>query len=293
LLAYERKGAGEPLVLIHGIGHRRQGWYPVLDLLAEHRDVILLDLPGHGESPDYDARGRHAREVIRDELLAFFDELGLVKPHIAGNSLGSLVALELAKDGHVSSATALAPAGFWRNHRDFTYIRGLFATMVAAAGPSRPFAKKLARTTAGRAVMMSWLTAHPTRIEPDACHGDFVGMIRAKDALKQIIRDAYTFDGITPSDLPVTIAWGTRDRVLRPYQARRAMRIMPHATHHVLFGCGHVPMNDDPHTVAAILLAGSSSAPGRTAPALTALGRTTPALTAPRGGTALAGLPGR
>ena len=48
MLAYERHGSGEPLVLVHGVTHRRQAWYPVLDQLAEHREVILVDLPGHG-----------------------------------------------------------------------------------------------------------------------------------------------------------------------------------------------------------------------------------------------------
>ena len=50
-LAYERIGSGPPLVLLHGVGHRRQAWGAVLDRLTPHRDVILVDLPGHGESP--------------------------------------------------------------------------------------------------------------------------------------------------------------------------------------------------------------------------------------------------
>src|SRR5258706_3623393 len=50
-LAYERIGSGEPLVLLHGIGHRRQAWGAVLDWLAPHRQLILVDLPGHGDSP--------------------------------------------------------------------------------------------------------------------------------------------------------------------------------------------------------------------------------------------------
>lgn len=264
MLAYERRGSGEPLVLVHGIGHRRQGWYPVLDELARHRDVILIDLPGHGESQEYAPGDRHVREVFLEELTGFFDALGLDRPHIAGNSLGGLVALEMAKEGLVSSATALAPAGFWRNDKDFAYVRSLFATMVGVAGPSKPLAPRLSRTRAGRALMMSWLTANPTLIDPDEVLGDFEGLIRAKPALKQMIRHGYTFDGVTPDGVPITIAWGTRDRVLRPYQARRAQQVMPHATHHVLIGCGHVPMNDDPGTVAAVLLAGSTT-PARTA----------------------------
>ena len=52
MLAFERHGSGDPLVLVHGVTHRRQAWYPVLDQLAEQREVILVDLPGHGHSDD-------------------------------------------------------------------------------------------------------------------------------------------------------------------------------------------------------------------------------------------------
>ena len=57
-LAYERQGAGPPLVLLHGVGHRRQAWGAVLRLLAPHRTVIAVDLPGHGESPPLRLAGR-------------------------------------------------------------------------------------------------------------------------------------------------------------------------------------------------------------------------------------------
>jgi len=58
MLAFERHGSGDPLVLVHGVTHRRQAWYPVLDELAEQREVILVDLPGHGESPPLVLDGR-------------------------------------------------------------------------------------------------------------------------------------------------------------------------------------------------------------------------------------------
>jgi len=48
-LAYDRKGAGEPVVLLHGIGHRRQAWNPIFDALARDYDVIAFDLAGFGQ----------------------------------------------------------------------------------------------------------------------------------------------------------------------------------------------------------------------------------------------------
>lgn len=50
-VAYERTGSGEPLLLLHGIGHHRQAWDPVVSVLAVERDVTAVDLPGFGASP--------------------------------------------------------------------------------------------------------------------------------------------------------------------------------------------------------------------------------------------------
>jgi pimeloyl-ACP methyl ester carboxylesterase len=54
--------------------------------------------------------------------------------------------------------------------------------------------------------------------------------------------------------VPVTVAWGTHDRILRPSQAERARELLPQARHVPLPGCGHVPMSDDPDLVASLIL---------------------------------------
>src|SRR6202007_1765835 len=119
LLAYERHGSGEPLLLIHGIGHRRQAWYPVLDQLAEDYDVILVDLPGHGGSSGRPNPAVPIKDAFRHELEVVLNHLGVERPHVAGNSLGGLIALEMANDGLARSVTALSPAGFWYGPLDF------------------------------------------------------------------------------------------------------------------------------------------------------------------------------
>src|SRR4051812_5000695 len=83
MLAYERHGSGEPLVLLHGVTHRRQVWYPVLDRLAEQREVILVDLPGHGQSPPFVLNGLSVREALRRDFEGFLAELDLDRPHLA------------------------------------------------------------------------------------------------------------------------------------------------------------------------------------------------------------------
>ena len=94
MLAYERHGSGEPLVLVHGVTHRRQAWYPVLDELAEQREVILVDLPGpRAVARRWSPTAGRVEDVTAREFKEFLADQELDRPHVAGNSLGGLVAL--------------------------------------------------------------------------------------------------------------------------------------------------------------------------------------------------------
>ena len=259
MLAHERIGSGPPLVLLHGVGHRRQAWYPVVDLLAERREVILVDLPGHGESDPFVPAGRPVVEALRDELVAFLDQQNLDRPHIAGNSLGGRIALEAGAIGLARSVTALSPAGFWRSAAAFGYTRTLFRTVEVMSRRLTPQAPRLARSRSGRALMFGWITSHPGNIDPDRALGDMLAFNRAVPALRAIVHSATAFTGQVQAGVPVTIGWGSRDLVLPPYQAKVARSALPQASHVTLLGCGHVPMSDDPDRVAEVLLRGSKN----------------------------------
>src|SRR5215208_2538542 len=89
-LNYERRGIGEPLLLIHGTGSHWQVWEPVLDTLAVRHHVIAVDLPGHGGSePAPDGTPPTAAGFAR--LISTFlrEELGIESAHVAGNSMGA------------------------------------------------------------------------------------------------------------------------------------------------------------------------------------------------------------
>jgi pimeloyl-ACP methyl ester carboxylesterase len=258
MLAFERHGSGEPLVLVHGVTHRRQAWYPVLDELAEQREVILVDLPGHGESPALVTDGRPVEEVLRQEFKQFLADVQLDRPHIAGNSLGGLVALIAGAEGDARSVTALSPAGFWGTRAQFAPTRQLFLRGCSIVDRLGDRAELLARSRAGRKVMYGVLCAHPARVTPDQALGDVRAFAYARPALRMLLDAAHPFDQQIPVDVPVTIAWAARDIVLPPWQAEVAKRLVPHAEHLMLRGVGHVPMTDDPRLVAQILLRGST-----------------------------------
>src|SRR5215469_16912309 len=256
-LAYERMGSGPPLVLLHGVGHRRQAWGALLDRLTPHRDVIIADLPGHGESPPLE-KGKPAVEAMLDAVTALFDDLGLDRPHVAGNSLGGRLALEAAVAGRAGSATALSPAGFWRSDRDARYARAVFRVMEALGGILQPMATTLSRSTAGRALVYSVVVSRPSRMSAEQARGDMAAFLAARTTIDLVLAQMTQFSGSVPADIPVTIAWGTRDRLLPPRQVLVAKAALPQARFLPLRGCGHVPMTDDPALVADVLLQGSS-----------------------------------
>lgn len=259
-LAYARAGSGPPLVLLHGIGHRREAWDAVLDRLTPHRDVIAVDLPGHGESPPLEAVGGPAIETLAAALIRLLDRLGLDRPHVAGNSLGGRLALEAGAAGRAASVTALSPAGFWRSGLELGYAKAVFRVMQVLGARLEPAAPRLSASTAGRAVLYATIVRRPSRMSPRQAAGDMRAFLAARPALNAILAEVSPFDGRIPDGVPVTIAWGRADRLLPRRQALAARARLPQARFVLLPGCGHVPMTDDPALVARVLLDGSSPA---------------------------------
>ncbi|MEU9336368.1 alpha/beta fold hydrolase [Streptomyces sp. NPDC048290] len=256
-VSYVRVGAGEPLLLLHGIGHHRQAWDPVLDILATERDVIVMDLPGFGASPALPDGLPHDLPTTNAVLGALCATLGLDRPHVAGNSLGGLLALEMGREKLVRSVTALSPAGFWsqaERRYAFTVLRTMRHT---ARRLPPPVVERMARTAAGRAALTSTIYAHPARRSPDAVVAETRALAEAPGFAETLRAgtDVRFTDDVT--GVPVTVAWGSRDRLLLRRQGVRAKRIIPHARLVRLPGCGHVPMHDDPALVARVILDGS------------------------------------
>jgi pimeloyl-ACP methyl ester carboxylesterase len=256
-VSYAREGDGEPLLLLHGIGHHRQAWDPVIPVLAKERDVIAVDLPGFGESPALPDGLPHDLPTMTTVLTALCEALGVERPHVAGNSLGGLLALELGRAGRVRSVTALSPAGFW-SEAERRYAFGVLMTMrqIARRTPSS-VVERLAPSAVGRTLLTSTIYARPARRAPEAVIAETRALAHAEGFSETLRsgREVQFTEDVT--GLPVTVAWGSRDRLLVPRQGVRAKTVIPRARLVRLPGCGHVPMNDDPALVARVLLDGS------------------------------------
>ncbi|MDN3270531.1 alpha/beta fold hydrolase [Streptomyces sp. MA15] len=256
-LSYARVGRGAPLLLLHGIGHHRQAWDPVVDILATEREVIAVDLPGFGASPALPDGLDHDLPTMTAALAGLCEALELDRPHVAGNSLGGLLALELGRARLVRSVTALSPAGFW-TQAERTYAFAVLSAMrgIAERMPER-LVGSLARSAAGRAALTSTIYARPGRRAPEAVVAETRALAEAPGFARTLrAGGAVRFTEDVPG-VPVTVAWGSRDRLLIPRQGVRAKRVIPRARLVRLPGCGHVPMNDDPALVARVLLDGS------------------------------------
>ncbi|MFF1921146.1 alpha/beta fold hydrolase [Streptomyces sp. NPDC058221] len=253
-VAYERTGSGEPLLLLHGIGHHRQAWDPVIPVLAVERDVIAIDLPGFGASPALPDDLTYGLTTVAPLLGAFCDALGVDRPHVAGNSLGGLLALELGREKLVRSVTALSPAGFWTEGERQYAFSTLRAMRLAARSMPLPLVERLSRTAAGRTVLTSTIYARPGRRSPEAAVLETVALREATGFHQTLAagRDVRFTEDVP--GLPVTVAWGSSDRLLLRRQGIRAKHTVPGARLVRLPGCGHVPMNDDPALVARVIL---------------------------------------
>lgn len=104
---YGRAGRGEPLVLLHGLGMTSSIWAPQVAALRDAYDVVTPDMLGHGGSslPPADP----ALADYADQLVSLLDALRIPAAHIAGHSMGALIALEFAltHPGRILSVAAL------------------------------------------------------------------------------------------------------------------------------------------------------------------------------------------
>ncbi|SNS35125.1 Pimeloyl-ACP methyl ester carboxylesterase [Streptosporangium subroseum] len=108
-LYYETYGAGRPMILLHGGLGSGEMFGPILPALADHHQVIVVDLQGHGRTADID-RPLDVR-LMADDVAALIDHLGLRKPDVVGYSLGGGVAFQVAirhpeKVGRLVAASA-------------------------------------------------------------------------------------------------------------------------------------------------------------------------------------------
>src|SRR5215208_8246153 len=136
-----RGGSGEPLVLLHGFLDTWRVWELVLPALERRHDVLAPTLAGHAGGPRL---AEVTDGAIADAVERAMDEAGFATAHLAGNSLGGHVALQLAARGRARSVVAFAPAGGWaRGDESWRELLRLQSSIHEAAKATAPHAQAL------------------------------------------------------------------------------------------------------------------------------------------------------
>lgn len=264
-ISFERRGAGDPIVLVHGIGSRWQVFVPILDALVDAgHEVVAIDLPGFGSStlPPGVAPGPRG---YADWLARWLPEQGVERPHVVGSSMGGAIALELGRRGLATAVTAFSPAGFWREP-GLRWVQSMITAMRSAARVAGPVMGGAVDHRIGRQLLLSGFFGQPGKIDPEVARADMAAL--ADSPAYAAARHAFSGYRLSPADdpgalpdIPATIAWGTRDVVLtHRTQSARAREVMPYVDHVDLPRCGHLPFNDDPATCARLVLADATAA---------------------------------
>jgi pimeloyl-ACP methyl ester carboxylesterase len=221
----------------------------VLPALRRHHEVLVLPLAGHAGGPPVDGEITHA--VFADAVERALDEAGIETAHLAGNSLGAYVALQLAARGRARSVVALAPAGGWaRSDESYRELLRFQVRLHEVAKAAAPHAAAILATPEGRRRATEYIVTNYEHIPADLIADQMLaiaGTTQAAAMADYAVHADWTLDAERIA-CPVRVVWGTADRLL-PWPsaaARYREEWLPQADWVVLDGVGHCPHLDVP-----------------------------------------------
>lgn len=251
-----RRGAGVPLLLVHGLGSSARTWAPVFDDLAAKRQVIAVDLPGFGTTPPLS--GVVSIATLADALTNFLRENGLLGIDAVGSSMGARLVAELARRGGVlGGVVSLDPGGFWDGWQRRVFYSSVYLSirLVRLLQRVMPF---LTRHALSRSLLLAQFSAHPSRLSPQLTLDELRNFAVSPSFDELLYNLAFgepqlgaTVDSIKH---PLVFGWGTHDRVCFPAQAKRALELFPDARLHWFTDSGHFPHWDSPRETARLIL---------------------------------------
>jgi abhydrolase domain-containing protein 6 len=243
-IVYLEGGAGEPLVLLHGIGADKDNFLLVARALSRHFRVIIPDLPGFGESDQPDASYALGDQVER--LHSFFEALGVTHLHLGGNSMGGLIAgaYAAAHADRVRSLWLLAPAGV-KAARASELMQA-----IEAGGPLPILAQSVDEVRRLLAFVMHRPPPMPTFMLRTLAERQASAHSLNQHIVSQLVQGPWLDQLLHPDNAPPTlIVWGDCDRALDCSGAEVLQRLMPEAHAIILRKIGHVPMIEAPRRI--------------------------------------------
>lgn len=254
-IAYRDEGAGEVLLLVHGMAGSSQTWRDLIPGLAQNYRVIAPDLLGHGESDK--PRADYSLGGFAEWLRTLLDALGIARATVIGQSLGGAIAMQFAYQYRqrcerlvligscglepelnlalrvlsAPGAELVLPAVAPQPVRD---IGNLFRSLLASAGLRSPEGDEL------------WSTVSS------------LGDGATRDAFLRTLRSVVDYRGQAvaamnqlhlSAQLPVLLIWGERDWVVPVSHGHAAHDALPNSRLVVLPDVGHFPHVESPALV--------------------------------------------
>jgi len=252
-----RGGEGPPLVCLHGFTDTWRSWELVLPRLERHHEVLAPTLAGHAGGPPFE--GEPTSDTLVEGVERAMAEAGFETADLVGNSLGGLVALQLAARGRARSVVALAPAGGWavgdESYREaLAYFTRMHELLLGVA----PHADAIVSTPEGRRRATQFTTTNYEHIPAELLAHQMVGAASCpgfSQLIELALREGWRLDAAR-IECPVRVIWGTADRVL-PWPgtaARYRDEWLPSADWVELDGIGHCPQLDVPDVTAELIL---------------------------------------
>ena len=250
-----KRGQGKPLLLIHGIGGSWRTWNPIIDALAAQREVIAIDLPGHGET--HVLEGENSIYTLTDAVVRWLEDNRLTGIDCVGSSMGARVVLELARRGALGAVVSLDPGGFWTGWQVpvFYYSVAVSVRLLRLLQPVMP---AITGNALGRTLLLAQFSLRPWKVPAQVALTEMQTFARTRNFDELLRQLAYgkTQEGAPRGSItsPLVIGWGRQDRVVLPSQAARALLAFPDARLHWFDSCGHFPHWDQPAQTVELIL---------------------------------------
>lgn len=230
------------LVLIHGLGSAGNIWKSLYSGLEDSFTIYPLDLPGHGNSPLGD-EALDPQSLAQQISQTMARDHGVTEFHVAGNSLGGWIALELAAQfpERVKSVTALAPAGLWREGPTQKLPPSLIARILARI--SQHFLKLAYNLPPLKALGYKKITHLWRQLSFESCRDSVIAMARSIGYMPMWRALRFQkFDSSVSASVPVAIIFGDDDLTL-PYPRAQEREAAPkHSQWITVENCAHVIM---------------------------------------------------
>ena len=249
-IAWDRRGNGAPLLLIHGLGYARWGWEPVLPELAEQFDVILFDNRGIGES---DAPpGPYTVAEMAADAVQVLDEAGVARAHVVGTSLGGMIAQELAL-AYPERVDRLVLACTTPGGQKAHPMPQVTVALMAEAATLEPAVAL--RRFVENALAPATVEAHPEIVEQIMAHRLATAQQPAAWAAQASAGATFdAYDRLGPLAAPTLVQHGDEDVVVDPRHADLLVVLLPDARLERVPG-GHVFFCEAPEQFVASVAA--------------------------------------